>query len=292
MFNSMKKKNKTKQTKTSVKVKKNEIELKLNEYEKGVMSDLQKQYLKDELNELSAIKENNVDISAVYFSFQDRCLEVKVFIRNNFLEPVNFENIPLEVCDSNENIVARKMFNLSSLGTIEPKTAKVYKLYFEDKYIINKNFNSSNLKLKFENNIKCFKNVETKIQNLPEDTEQSQIERYNRFIDKLPKLEQNTVSMSAAEIVNYDNGNIGVIVILRNGYAEKEVKMENIPATLFDKSGKMVATGSFSSRIFDVKPLSASVYNLVFSGSQIVDRNYDLTQWKVIFEKFNIPQVN
>lgn len=292
MFNSMKKKNTTKQNKTSVKVKKSEIELKLNEYEKGVMSDLQKQYLKDELNELSAIKENNVDISAVYFSFQDRCLEVKVFIRNNFLEPVNFENISLEVYDSNENIVARKMFNLSSLGTIEPKTARVYKLYFEDKYIINKNFNSSNLKLKFENNIRCFKNVETKIQNLPEDTEQSQIERYNKFIDKLPKLEQNTVSMSAAEIVNYDNGNIGVIVILRNGYAQKEVKMENIPATLFDKSGKMVATGSFSSRIFDVKPLSASVYNLVFSGSQIVDRNYDLTQWKVIFEKFNIPQVS
>lgn len=289
MFNSLRKKSSSIKTdevmpKKALDGNSPKIELDLNEVDKSVMSNVQKQYLKDELNELKLIHKNDVDISPVYFNYSNGVLEVKVFIRNAFERAVNFDKIPFIITDKDGNAVAHKVFDLREVGDIGPNTAKPYKLFFEDEFIINKDFDCENLKIGFESEIKCFNGIETKIDNLPEDLSLAERDKYNAFLKKLARLEKDTLSMSAVELVNYDNGDIGIVVILRNGYS-KDINVENIPIMLFDKNNTVVASGVFKSMSFKVKRLSASLYNLIFKSDEITNDDYDISTWHVSFKR-------
>lgn len=259
------------------------MELALNEIDKNVMSDVQKEYLKDELNELKSINKNDVDVSPVYFNYSNGVLEVKVFIRNAFVKPVDFDKIPFVISDEDGNVVARKIFDLREIGKLEPNTAKPCKLFFEDEYIIKKDFDNETLKIGFGINLKCFKDVETKITNFPEGLSQEECSKYESLLQGLNKFEENTVNMSAVELIKYSNGDIGISLIIRNGY-DREISIDNIPITLYDNNNIVIASGVFKSMTFKVETLSASLYRLIFKADEITNNDYDITAWHVSFK--------
>lgn len=288
MFNSLRKKNSIKNeventSKQGLDSDLPKIELDLNEVDENVMSNVQKEYLKDELNELKVIHKNDVDVSPVYFNYNNGVLEVKVFIRNAFVQTVNFDKVPFVISDKDGNVIARKVFNLKEIGDIEPNTAKPYKFFFEDEYILKKDFDCESLKIIFDGKIKCFRGIETKIENLPEGINAAEYNKYDALLQKLSKLEENTVNMSAVELINADNGDIGITVIFRNGY-KKDIDLNNVPITLYDKNNIVVASGVFKSTTFNVKALSASLYRLIFKADEITNDDYDISTWHVSFE--------
>lgn len=259
------------------------IELSLNDIDKNVMSKVQKEYLKDELDELKPMHKNDVNISPVYFDYNHGDLEVKVFIRNAFTRTINFDKIPLVISDKEGNVVARKMFDLKKLGNIEPNTGKPCKLFFEEEYILKKDFDCENLTIGFDKMLKSFESVDTKIENLPQGLDFAERNKYDVFLQKLNKLQKDSVGMSAVEINNMNNGDIAVSIIIRNGY-KKDVSIENIPVTLFDKNNVIVAQGIFKSKIFKVKAISASLYRLIFKADEITNESYDISTWHVSFQ--------
>lgn len=287
MFGSLGKKNSTSESKKAssetLKDTLPKIKLDLNEIDKNVMSDVQKEYLEDELKDLKEIHENDVDISPVYFNYDNEVLEVKVFIRNATKRKINFDKVPLSVSDKLDNVVANKVFDLKDLGDLKPNTARPYKLFFEDEFILNKDFDYENLKIVFGGKIQCFSGVETKIENLPENTSFEERARYDAILKGLSRLEKNTVSMSAIELANFENGDIGLTVVLRNGY-EKDLDINNIPITLYDGNNVVVASGVFKSTTFKVKKLSASLYGLIFKADEVTKVEHDLTTWHVDFK--------
>lgn len=287
MFGSLGKKNSTSENKkASSEILKDtlpKIKLDLNEIDKNVMSDVQKEYLEDELKDLKEIHENDVDISPVYFNYDNEVLEAKVFIRNATKAIINFDKVPLLVSDKFGNVIANKVFDLKGLGDLKPNTARPYKLFFEDEFILNKDFDYEGLKVVFGGKIKGFNGVETKIENLPENTSFEERAKYAAILKGLDRLPKNTISMAAIELGNFENGDIGVTVVLRNGY-EKDIDINNIPITLYDGNNVIVASGVFKSTTFKVKKLSASLYGLIFKADEITKTEHDLTTWHVDFK--------
>lgn len=259
-----------------------QIKLALNETDNVVMSDLQKQYLKSELDELRSMNKDSVDISPVYFNYSNNCLEVKVFIRNSFSRAINFDKISFRVDDKEGNLVAKKVFDLKNLGNVEPNTAKPYKLFFTDEDIVKKDFDCENLIIGFDKDVNCFQNVDVKIGNLPKELSFAEQDKYNEFLSKLPRLQKDTITISAVDLIKYEDGGMAIIIVIRNGYS-RGIAVQNVPITILDKNNEVVASCKFKNTTFNVKASSASMYRFVISENDIVNKDCDLSSWHVVF---------
>ena len=77
------------------------IELHLNEYDRGVMSKFQKEFIEEELNELPPLEDGQVSINGIYtFDMGDK-IEVSVYLRNGSSKQINFHIVPLLIVNKN-----------------------------------------------------------------------------------------------------------------------------------------------------------------------------------------------
>lgn len=277
------KKKANKEVETEVKDEQiSKLKLFLSDEEKARMSNVQIQYLEDEIAKLPKIEEGQVNITSEYFVYFEGKIETKVYIRNMMPKQINFDDIYLGIEDENGNVIKEQKFNLAYLGNIPPYSVKVTKLFFEADGINLDDSKFENLKICFSSKVKAFNSIDTEFQDLPENFTHEQIAVCNRYLKNLNKLEANTVTLSAVDLLNNDDGNIIISIIVRNGY-DKEIKLEEIPISVFDKNDSKIASVRFKTDNLDILPKKARLFNLIINKENIIGENYDLSKWKVVF---------
>nr|WP_307897872.1 SLAP domain-containing protein [Clostridium botulinum] len=73
-------------------------------------------------------------------------------------------------------------------------------------------------------------------------------------------------------------------MVVRNG-AEKKVKVEQLPITLYDANYKKVSSMLLDINNLDISPLKARVYNLVLNFDPEKYSEYNFEKLSVQFEK-------
>lgn len=260
-----------------------DLKLDLGEAESIRVSDLQKEFLQDELDEMPPVKTGDVNIHPVYFVPEDNGLEVKVFFRNGLKSKINFDKLPILVVDNEGNTVAKKIFDLRGMGDISPLSAMPWKLYFAKEDIIAPIKDYKNLKVLFDTNLKAFKSVNVKVNDLPEDVGASDKRKLDNILKSLPILQEGTFSVSGVEVNVSEEGNVSILVVMRNG-ADKSVKVQVLPISLYDKEDKVVASGNFQLENCVVDAKSAKLMNFMFLKQDVLAEDYDLSQFKVRFQ--------
>ncbi|MFL0249113.1 SLAP domain-containing protein [Clostridium neuense] len=268
-----------------VKVKDEEvskIKLALTDEEKARMSNVQIQYLEDEIAKLPKIEDGQVNLTSEYFVYFEGKIETKVFIRNALPKSVNFEEVYLGIQDADGNLIIHQKFNLANLGDIPPYSARVTKLFFDVDGVNLDDIDFENLKICFSGGVKAFKSITTEFQELPENLPSDQVAMLNRYLEDLNQIEVNTVTLSAVDLLENEDGNIMITIIARNGY-DKEIKLEEVPISVFDKNNSRVAGGKFKLEDLNVLPKKARIFNLILSKQNIIEENYDLSKWRIAF---------
>ena len=109
--------------------------LSLLDAEENIVSNVQKEIFEDEIKELPPIKEGELNVTGMYVYDGEDKLEVKIYIRNGLSYNLNLDIIPFVITNSKGKVLASQEFNLASLGTLPPHSARPLKLYFDKKNV-------------------------------------------------------------------------------------------------------------------------------------------------------------
>lgn len=262
-----------------------DVELYLNEDSKRKISDVQKEYLEEELMEvIPNIKEGQINIAGIYAFDQGDKVEVKAYLANGLGKSVNFEEVPIYIVNSKEEKLAYQVFDLSGEGDIPSGKAISVKLNFNKENILVDKIPQDDWKLVFgSNDVKGVRYVNIELESIPEGIEQSEIKVFQEFLESLPKLERGQGSISVFTITQYENGDLLMTLLVRNA-TDEAVTMTKMPITLKTKEGETILSGVFDIENFTMNPYKARVLSLIFKKEVVnIEENFDLTTCKVVF---------
>ncbi|MCY6370969.1 SLAP domain-containing protein [Clostridium ganghwense] len=250
------------------------------------LSDFQKECLEDEISELPSIREGEVDITTDFIFDMEDNYETSIFIRNGLQQDLMLQYVPFIIVDSEEKILARKLFDLREAGNIPPHGVRPWKIYFSKDEVDLEGQDLTKLKLVFEKKLKAETIVTVEYENLPKKISMENKEKYTKFLKSLPLLKKGKFTMSTYEVVKTDDGGISVTIVIRNGY-DKGIRVKKVPITILDATGEIAAAGIFYLDNVIISPLKARIYSFTFSKNEINKARANLSKWKVNFTMTN-----
>jgi hypothetical protein len=258
-------------------------ELSLSEKHAAIISDVQKEIMQEEIEELLPIKEDDINVSTIYVFEHQEELEAKVYFRNGLSRKVNFENVPLVLLNSKQEELARKTFDLREMGNLSPHTATPWKLYFSKSEINMDKFTPNNCSVVFDSALKAVNYANIQYEEIPEELIELK-SHFENFLKELPKIGEGQLSISIFNISLNVEGKVIITLVIRNS-SNKGMKVEEIPVTLKDESNSIIVSGKFSMKDFTIKPMKARICNLAFQTNLTAEKPESfLDKWKVIFE--------
>jgi accessory Sec system S-layer assembly protein len=231
---------------------------------------------------LPPLKEGQVAITGFNFHITEEGLVAFGFIRNGLNRPIRFENIPLLFLGEEDVLVARKEFDLSEAGEIPPHSDRPWSFLFEDHVVTGKEVSLRKWKLAFE--------IRRQPQYVPvtldmdeawrEQIAEEAVRQLEAKLQSLPSLQPGEFNISGIEAKKMENGDINVLVFLRNG-TNQSLNVNQIPLVLMDAEGEEVASGLFKTENLEVRPGTAKPWRFIFPAGLIVKPEADLSRWSI-----------
>lgn len=263
--------------------------LSLLEYDENVMSDIQKEMLADEISELPPIEEGDINVSGVYvFDLGDK-LEVKIYLRNGFKKKVNFEYIPFAIVNSKDETLAYQVFNLSEIGSIPSMGARPWKLIFDKKNVYSDKISMDDCRVVFDAKVEAVNYANIEYENLPENLEHDHKEVFVKFLKDLPKIKAGNFGISKFNVVLQKDGNLTIVLVIRNG-VNRPVQLEELPITVKDGNGKVIASNMFITENLEVGPNKARICYFMFPTGLEVEEETELVDCSVSFTRENVKE--
>lgn len=261
-----------------------DIKLSLKPESEVVMSDVQKDYLQDEMAEtIPEIEKGQVNVSGVYAYKDGDQWEVKFFITNGLNQELNFERVPFKIINSTGEEIAYQVFSLKEMGNIPPYSARPGKVYFNKGNVFVDEIHHDDWKLVFDANIKAVTYAEgIEFEKFPEEMTDKDKNAFNEFLRNIPKIEKGQFSANVFTMFQYKDGDILITLVFRNG-ADKEVGIEKLPLTLKDENGEIVFSASYTLEDFKVSPEKARILSVVVKKDILLKEEVDLTKSKLLF---------
>lgn len=258
--------------------------LSLQESQENVVSDIQKQMLQDEIEELPPLLENEASISGIYAFEEDNKIEVKIYIRNGFKSAIVLGKVGLVLANSKDEILAYQIFDLSEMGEIPSLAARPWKVYFNKENLRVDKFPTDDWKIAFDTNLNMGEVAKIKeYQNLPRHISDTEKEIMYSFLNGLGDVKYGEVSASTFNITMEKSGQILITLVFRNG-TSNNAKFEKLPIKIVTPDNKILAQGMFKVDDLVVQPFKAMIYNLAFSTSFTLEDNMDLNECRILFE--------
>lgn len=258
-------------------------ELSLEQRYEDIISDVQKEILEDEISELHSIKENDINIATIYVFDNGDDLEAKVYFRNGLDRDVNFEFVPLILLNSNNEEVARDIFDLKELGNIPSGGARPWKIHFNKELVEMDNFKNEKCRVAFDSRVKAVNYADIEYDSIPE-VFQKHKPIFEKFLHNLPGIEKGKLNISTFDIILNVDGKIVITLVIRNSL-NKNIKLEEIPITIKDSKGKVVTSTKFSLNDFIVKSMKARICNLAIQTDMKVKHSVSFKdKFNVIFQ--------
>lgn len=261
--------------------------LSLLDEEENVVSDVQKEIFEDEIKELPPIQEGQVNVSGVYLYDAGDKIEVKIYIRNGLTYDLNLEKIPFAITNSKGDVLASQEFNLSSIGTIPPYSARPLKLYFEKNNIKVDKIPEDDWNIVLNGEFNVTSKVKTRYEGLPEDIDLKDKLVFDKFLKELPEMTAGEFSISTFSIGLQKNGNILVTAVMRNA-TDKPITIDKMPITVLDGKNRAVKSEKFTLDHFTVNPYRAKICNFAFPTNVHPEENTPLNDWSVAYKMVKI----
>ncbi|MBU3130328.1 SLAP domain-containing protein [Clostridium tagluense] len=259
------------------------INLHLNEYDKGVMSDFQKDFLSEELAGMPPLEDGQVSINGVYtFDMGDK-IEVSVYLRNGLANQINFHKVPLVIINQKGEVLAKQIMDMHDFGILPPFSARPYKVYFDKINVFVDTIPMDDWKIQFEKSISAIKTVKVELDEMPKDMDRDLKNSFIKFLNKLPLIRSGDVNIEVFKTLRCMDNSISVVFLILNGY-DKIVKLERLPILIVDEQGEVVAKGIFDIENINVNPHKAKIYDFTITEEYIVNKDYDISNCKVYFK--------
>ncbi|PER28977.1 MULTISPECIES: accessory Sec system S-layer assembly protein [Bacillus] len=244
--------------------------------------ELEQKYIYQFLHkDLQDLQENQVSLAGIEAELKNDTYYITSFIRNTVSKSIKFEKVTLQLLNKDEQICARKTFNLADLEAIPANTSMPWVFTFEKDTMTSAELSKEGWQLAFE-----FKPEHT----LDLDpTWESQItnetkEQLQQLVANLTPPEEKEVNFFGLQTHRESNGDLHISILIRNGY-NQNIRLDQMPLHISDASGDVIAKGNFKLDNFEVKANSSKPWTFTFNPNSILKDELDLSTWKAF-----IPQ--
>lgn len=259
------------------------IKLHLNEYDKAVMSDFQKELLNNELAQFPPLENGQVSINGIYtFDMGDK-IEVGVYLRNGLSKQINFDSVPLVITNKNGEVLAKQLMDMKDFGLLPPFSARPYKVYFNKVNVFVDTIVMDDWKIQFEKSISAINTVQVELEDMPENMDSDSKNNITKFLNKLPLIKGGDFDIQVFETEKCMDNSISIVVLIRNG-CDKIINLEKLPIMVEDLHGELVAKGIFDTKNVTVNPHKVRIYEFILTEEYIVNKDYDINNCRVSFK--------
>lgn len=248
-----------------------------------VMSEVQKEYLEEEMSEsIPQIERGQVNVSGVYAYKDGDKWEVKFYIVNGLDQEINLEKVPFKIINSSGEEIAYQVFDLKEMGNIPACSARPGKVYFNQGNVFTDEIKHDDWKLVFDENIKPITYEEFEIENFSEEMTEKDKNAFNEFLSNIPKIKKGQFSADVFTMLQYKNGDILITLVFRNG-TDKEACIEKLPLILKDENEDTIFSAVYTLEDFKVSSQKAKILSVVVKKDILLKQEIDLKRTKLIF---------
>ncbi|MBY6268643.1 accessory Sec system S-layer assembly protein [Parageobacillus thermoglucosidasius] len=230
-------------------------------------------------NQQRPLKKNQISLSGIDLKQVPRGYVVTAFVRNSLSRPVAFTPAPLLLLGPNNEVLARKVFDLSELGEVPPRSSRPWKFLFEQETLRTSELPLVDWKLAFELPKQKHHSLD-----LAESWEKSLAaedkQKLQALVQSLQPPKPGEVNFMGLQAQQTEQGDLHVTLLIRNG-SDKNIHIEQLALQVHDASGDIVASGAFSLDHFEVKANTSKPWTFIFPKSLVTKENPDLRSWKV-----------
>jgi accessory Sec system S-layer assembly protein len=238
-------------------------------------------------NQQRPLKKNQISLSGIDLKQVPRGYVVTAFVRNSLSRPVTFTPTPLLLLGPNNEVLARKVFDLSELGEIPPCCSRPWKFLFEQETLRTSELPLVDWKLAFELPKQKHHSLD-----LAESWEKSLAaedkQKLQALVQSLQPPKPGEVNFMGLQAQQTEQGDLHVTLLIRNG-SDKNIHIEQLALQVHDASGDIVASGAFSLDHFEVKANTSKPWTFIFPKSLVTKENPDLRSWKVSLPSSSQP---
>ncbi|GMO00059.1 accessory Sec system S-layer assembly protein [Parageobacillus thermoglucosidasius] len=238
-------------------------------------------------NQQRPLKKNQISLSGIDLKQVPRGYVVTAFVRNSLSRPVAFTPTPLLLLGPNNEVLARKVFDLSELGEVPPRSSRPWKFLFEQETLRTSELPLVDWKLAFELPKQKHHSLD-----LAESWEKSLAaedkQKLQALVQSLQPPKPGEVNFMGLQAQQTEQGDLHVTLLIRNG-SDKNIHIEQLALQVHDASGDIVASGAFSLDHFEVKANTSKPWTFIFPKSLVTKENPDLRSWKVSLPSSSQP---
>ena len=224
------------------------------------------------------LKINQISIYGMELLHNNKGWAATGLIRSTVPKNITFKETTILLLDENEEVLARKSFDLSRLKSIPPNSARPWVFQFTHKDFIKEVEQiSDGWTLAFELKRKHQLDLEASWKESITDKTVSSLEN---VIKNAPELKPGEVNFMGLDAKLMDNGNLNVTILIRNG-TDKNINLEQLPLGVKDATQEEVARGGFKLDNFTIKANTSKPWSFIFPKSMIKKDELDLSKWQV-----------
>ncbi|WP_059171905.1 accessory Sec system S-layer assembly protein [Bacillus sp. FJAT-27445] len=232
--------------------------------------------------QLPLLEPNQVSIDGIKLLHYNDGFVIVAFLRNTLDKPISFEAIDLILLDGDGRAVAKRKFELDTLGELPARSCMPWRFLYEEGDKLGEKLPEKGWSIAFE--IKESPLEEPHRLDLHPNWEkqlpQAHKDQLWKIVSELPKLGPNDINIMGFKAEMSDKGQLGITVFIRNG-SSKEFQFEQIPLVVEDAAGEVIARGGFKLENFKVRPNTTRPWTFIFPKELIKKDNPDLSSWKV-----------
>ncbi|MFB1082242.1 accessory Sec system S-layer assembly protein [Jeotgalibacillus sp. JSM ZJ347] len=233
-------------------------------------------------NDLAPLKPNQLSLSGIDIERNERNgdLHVTAFVRQSLAKPINLKKTDLVLLDQNEQVIAKKQFDLSELGQLPAESSRPWIFIFDKASQTETEIPEQDWQLSFLLNA----GSEHRLDFDPaweKSLDDQQKQAIETLYKRLPELKKDQVNLTGIQQKLDAEGNLQVDVFIRNTY-EKELSFEQIPLLVQNEEKEIVAQGTFKLDQFKVKANSTKPWRFIYPASTLKDYQPDkMKSWNV-----------
>lgn len=243
----------------------------------GNESEFQREIMSEEVEQINKefpLSNNNFDFKINYIVENEDDYEVEFYFRNNMKVDLTFGNVPLHFVYDDAVIAITVVDFKKEFGDIKSKSIKVCRFNIEkSKVYYPEHLYNSELKLGVNVEYKVEETIEEEIVNMPKDLPYDQKNYFESKIKSLPNLIKNTYDIRTLAISGDKDGNVDIVLLIRNGY-NKEILIKEMPMALLNKEEIPIYFGTFKSDNISVQGEKSRIFLYKIPKAALI-KSYD-----------------
>ncbi|WP_110112574.1 accessory Sec system S-layer assembly protein [Bacillus sp. CGMCC 1.16541] len=230
-------------------------------------------------NSCDPLKPNQLSLSGLDLHREEGIgsITVTALVRSSLSQTIQLQAAPLVLIGPNNEILAKKTFDLAAIGEIPAKSSRPWQFVFEKETILAAELPENEWKLAFQ--LKPSHQLDLDEAWKKSLTPDQQASLKELVETKLPPLKEGEVNFTGLQANRPEDKSLHITLLIRNG-SDKDLTLQQLPLFVEDATGEVVATGGFTLDNLMVKAHTTKPWTFIFPAELVQKEEVDLSKWR------------